>query len=262
LVPYALTGYNEFFSGVDYETYQQSTNLIKQALELDPEYVYARAMNACLVTTGILLGFYKDLEEGAKLATAEIQFALKQAPNDPNVLWCWAVVQGFFGDKPSAIVALERAKDGNPNGPHILADLGNFFMQTGRVEEGLDLVRDAIDLSPREPRLFIWHYFMGHGYSRLDPPQLDKSLIEFDKALALFKAYIPSWTGKFMTLHMINKFEEAREAFDMMFELNPALGVEQLRRMVKMGIDPEEVSDFYVSIIDFYENEEDRKLPS
>ena len=240
---------HEYFSGAAQETYEEAIGLVEQALRVDPKYPYALGLHALLITTGVLLGFREDKQASFQIADDQIQHALQLAPNDPMVLWCWGVVQGFSGNKPSAIVTLERAIDGNPNDPHIVADLGHFLVQTGRVEEGVALLRKAFELSPHEPRAYVWHSFLGTALAHSD---LEASLREFDRSIALFNKYIPSLAAKYVALHLLGREDDAQAAAGMLFEIHPQLSVQQLHQMYKMSIDDPEILARYIQILDLY----------
>ena len=240
---------HEYYSGAAQDTYESAVKLIEKALELDPEYAYALAMHAHLCTTGLLLGFNDDEETCSRIADEQIQHALKLAPNDPMVLWCWGVVQGFFGNKAGAIVTLERAKESNPNDPHILADLGHFLIQVGRVDEGMEFLMLAFQHSPHEPRAYVWHFYLGTGLSIHDR---EAGLAEFEKSIALFNAYIPSLSAKFVALAVLERDEDAQIAANQLFEIHPKLTAGQLRRMYEMSIDNPKALAQYTAIIDRY----------
>lgn len=239
----------EYFSRTSSDNFKVAIDLLKQALALDPEYPYALAFHAHLCTTGLLQGYIDDKEATVKIINQEIQQALKLAPKDPMVLWCWGVVQGFLGNKAGAITTLAKAMEGNPNDPHIRADLGMFLIHVGRAEEGIKLLHYALQLSPHEPRVYVWHFYLGSGLAHTD---LQASLLEIQKSIDLSNEYIPALAAKIVALALLQRADEAKAAAETLFRIHPNLRIKQLIRMFEMSIGQPEVLARYLAVLKQY----------
>ena len=238
-----------WWSGPDHGTVNQAFELINEALEKDPEYAYALAFYGFLCVMSVLIGIKIDVEQPMELGMQSIQAALKKAPDDPFVLYYWGVILGYTGNRQNAISALDRAKQANPNNPHIRADLGFFISHEGRFEEGVKLIKSAFLLSPYEPRSYVWHLFLGSVLGTTDP---EAALAEYEESLALFSRYTPSLVGKIICLGILGRDEEASSASKQLQEFHPQTSLDDLKQLVNMSTDNEETRAVCSAMLERY----------
>jgi tetratricopeptide (TPR) repeat protein len=76
--------------------------------------------------------------------------------------------------------AIEWQRDAAEKNPEPFLDLGSLLVETGRGEQGLPHLLEAVRLSPEDYRM---HRQLGKAYTRLN--QLDKARAELEKAVEL-----------------------------------------------------------------------------
>jgi len=197
-----------FVNGNDAQHISAAEEFLELALTKDPEYVYALSFSANVKTMSVLFGYAKDAESDRNLALQRGRLAMELAPTDPTVLGCWANVVSFLEGPENAIGFYEAAIAGDANNPHHRANYGFNLYRIGRFDEAMQHLQKAFRLSPKDPRLYMWHFYMG-SIARGTPAQ---AMEEFDKSIALFDRYLPAWQGKIIALARMELWDEAKAA--------------------------------------------------
>jgi len=122
-----------------------------------------------------------------------------------------------------SIAAGERAVELEPNGSLVHAALGNTLCYAGRIDEGIDQLKQAIRLDPFPP---LWYFFhLGRCYRQKG--QYEDALTEFRKALQRSPDALMNHMGLAVIYALLDRQEEASAAAKKVLELNPNFSVER-----------------------------------
>jgi adenylate cyclase len=141
--------------------------LFERALALDPKLVPAMVgLARALIdrVTGLI-----SVEPKSDIQRAEdwADQAVKAEPDNSNAHMAKANV--FFAKRQwaQAISEAETAIAANPNNAEAHANPGFWKMFLGRSEDGFSGVETALRLSPRDPSIPTWQFFMCHLHTHL-----------------------------------------------------------------------------------------------
>ncbi|MEM8799103.1 MAG: tetratricopeptide repeat protein [Pseudomonadota bacterium] len=139
---------------------RESEALMRLALTREPENAKANAVLAWALGNQSLSSKYGGgngdhtalLEEAKALGRK----AIGLARHDTLVMYCWAAVLTYSGDREPAIDILAEVLERDPNNAQVMAFMGNVMARNGQVTEGQRHIERAIELSPTDSRLYLW----------------------------------------------------------------------------------------------------------
>ena len=173
------------------ESSEEALALFRAALDLDPDYVLAKAELArSLCWRGVVV-FSDDAKEDIARGYALGEEALKAAPNDPMVLWALGGCYGVSGRPQDGIRLLEKAISKQPNYAQALAMLGEAFMFDGQPAIGLPYVDKAILLSPKSPYIYFYEVYRAIALNELG--QYLKAAQASQNSLKSYDGWYWSW---------------------------------------------------------------------
>ena len=152
-----------FLRAVTPETAMTARQLLKQAVDLDPGSAEVWARLAQITASDYLNHWNNAGPE--QLATAEegVQKALLLDPNLPLAHFANGFVHRAHGQHSAALEAFSRAIDLDPNFAMAYAQKADELMYLGRPEDVRSLIDQAIRLSPRDPSIGIFYWFLGRS---------------------------------------------------------------------------------------------------
>jgi DNA-binding SARP family transcriptional activator/tetratricopeptide (TPR) repeat protein len=134
------------------EDNQRALDLFQQAVDLDPEYALARAY---LGFAGLVLHDYDaappHVLERARTMAEE---AVEMTPDDYRCHWLLGMIHGTAGDLEEEEQHYLQALSLNPNDANTLSTYGILLGMLGRVDEGIDSIREAMRLNPYHPEWY------------------------------------------------------------------------------------------------------------
>ena len=137
------------------DTYLQSRQLARKAVELDPELAYARVALA-------RVSFQYEWDWAA--AEREFQLALELDPNSALALNMYGTYRVLiYGDCEGGLDLMERARVRDPFNPGYYFDLGAYAFHCRRFDESIAYLERATELAPtfHLPRLMLgWNYLV------------------------------------------------------------------------------------------------------
>ncbi len=148
------TAYDFFLQGReldDANMEKEAAPLFMRAASIDPDFAQAHALLAIA-----LLGRYwfdtnpQTLQEASRAA----QRALELDSSDPTVHQAQGLVMVWLHQHERAGIHFDRALALNPVDPRIRADRANWLRYSGRTEEALASIDDALRRSPFPPHWF------------------------------------------------------------------------------------------------------------
>jgi len=146
------------------ETLVEARALFEQAIALDTNaaeaviglaYSYARAMGS---------GFSALSKDDLDKAAALVARALAIAPHRAVAHWVQGVILRRPGKIDEAAAAFERAIALDRNLAPAYGSLGDIMVWRNRQTDAIEILERAIRLSPRDPLLANWQFYMGTAY--------------------------------------------------------------------------------------------------
>ena len=155
-----LRGWEQYWSS-SLQGRFEARQLFRSAIELDPKFALAYA-NLAMTYTGVAGGVSETSHERAyELALT----AIALDDSIPQVHFVMADVQLFRRQYEEAFISSERCTELDPNYADAFAQRAWLLMYTGKPEEALEMLDEAIRLNPR----FSFTYFnpLGETYFTL-----------------------------------------------------------------------------------------------
>jgi tetratricopeptide (TPR) repeat protein len=146
------------FANISTADYQRAERHFKQALERDPQHVSARmglgAYHANLAVQRLDPDTTSHFEKAHEILTA----VARQQPGNASAYHHLGVLtqgQGTVDKLHEAVALFEKAVELNPSAAGSHAHIGHALARLGQPEKGIEHVRYAMRLSPRDPALPI-----------------------------------------------------------------------------------------------------------
>jgi TolB-like protein len=207
---------------------------LKQAIAVDPYYAPAMALAALCYSYRSIQGWMQDtraeVAEGLRLTSRAVELGY----DDANVLWmsAWAIWRLALDTRRArgAKDFAQRAVTLNPNSASASGILGWMEVQEGNLGEGLELLRRAERLSPRDPRGWFIASAMASCY--FQQSQFEEAVSWASKALAQNPRYTVAHRVLAASLAELGQEDEANEAIQEVLKIEPGLSLSSLRKRV------------------------------
>jgi adenylate cyclase len=140
------------------EAMAEASNLVEEAIRIDPSLPKAHMMRANVFIHRIWLGEFPSDAANSARALELAKTALRLAPRDEWTHWLMAGADALAGRLDDALAECERSLEINPNSAIILGEMGTLLAYLGRPQEAIESCRLALRLDPRSPTNF-WRYY-------------------------------------------------------------------------------------------------------
>ena len=131
---------------------QRALELFQRAMDLDPDYALARAYRA--FADLVINGYDATPKDILEKSMVMVQEAVGMEPDDARCRWVLGNVYFCLGDVAAEEREYARALELNPNDANALSSYGATLVQSGRVEEGIDRIREAMRINPYHPEWY------------------------------------------------------------------------------------------------------------
>jgi tetratricopeptide (TPR) repeat protein len=143
------------------ENYAAQITQFERALALDPESARAQSLLAAVLTARVIDGMTEsaesDITRAEELACRALAAfphgALQHYANAQVLRARWRFEEAI--PEYHAVIALNR------NWVHAIATLGFCKLMTGSIEDAIPAQEQAIRLSPRDPRIWLFYFWTG-----------------------------------------------------------------------------------------------------
>jgi TolB-like protein/Tfp pilus assembly protein PilF len=162
------------------QNYAEQIALYERALALDPGSEKAQSYLAGQLAARVLDQMTDSAASDLARAEALADRALAAFPNRPLAHYAKAHVLRAQERFEEAIPEYETVVALNRNWMHAIAALGYCKFVTGSIEEVIPAQERAIRLSPRDPQ--IWLYYFWIGQVHLLQSRLDEAILWFNRA--------------------------------------------------------------------------------
>jgi DNA-binding SARP family transcriptional activator len=127
-----------------------------------------------------------DTAPHLELAEAFLQKALRNKPEDARTHHFLGRLHLTRGDYQAALKEFARALELNPNSPYTRAMMGGTLVRIDRASDGLEQIRNAIQLSPDSPA--IGYLYVLAGEAELELGRTDSALEWLLRALTVLSS--------------------------------------------------------------------------
>ncbi len=206
------------------EQLAQAQDLFEQALRLDRNLPAAQVGLARTLAEQVWGHWSSAPTEQLARADNTVTQVLAAFPSDAMAHYVKGEILKGRKEFDAAIGEYEAAISDNRNLAPAYAAIGNAKTRIGRSEEAFAPLQAAIRLSPRDPQLSRWYFWVGHAYTHL--AQDDAAIEWCTKSIAagpIWIAYVDlasayAWTGR---------AAEAKSAVAKLTELMPGYTVDR-----------------------------------
>lgn len=131
---------------------ERAVELFQRAMDLDPDYALARAYRG--FADVVKYGYDNSPQDILDKALALASSAVEMDEFDGRCHWLLGMIAGYYGDLKKEERHYRDALALNPNDANAIATLGGVAAALGRIDEGTDLVRQAMRLNPYHPEWY------------------------------------------------------------------------------------------------------------
>jgi DNA-binding SARP family transcriptional activator/TolB-like protein/Tfp pilus assembly protein PilF len=157
--------------------------LFEQTMRREPDLPAAQLGLAMTLVRGALNSLTDEAPQSTLDRADELLNSVLQREPTSYEAYYWkgllhkarGILEKDAGQYHSALGALQRALELNPNAGFVHAQLGAVLIHLGRAQEGMDEIQYAIRLNPRDPSIGFFYLFageadleMGHDAAAID----------------------------------------------------------------------------------------------
>jgi TolB-like protein len=232
LMLHALQQWHQFTE----ESFIAALDCLERALVIDPSYAPAMAMIAYCYAHRRQQGWAKDIEGEAAKGLRLASKAVELAKNDGDVLWmAAAAVWQLELNRQRAKELARRSLAANGNSVWGLIVTALIEMTSGNPAEGLELLRRADRLSPRDPTGWLLAGGMSLAYYLEE--KFEDSIFWSQKALAQNPRYVVAIRLLAANHARLGQPDKASERVQQLLKGDPTLTIAKQRsRMMFMDV--------------------------
>jgi adenylate cyclase len=197
---------------------EQALRFIDQAIEIDPNYSWAKAFASYIYSFKVTQGWVRrdDQETGRKLARE----AILQSRDDPNTLGYAAHSLALLaGDFEVAVACMDRSLQLNPNSANVLMRSGFLRSWISDADGAIDHFTRSMRLTPLDPQL--GYHYAGLSICHSLKGEFEKALDYAHRAAREMPRWIQSWANIAVPAAYLGRQEEAEAAVKQALKLAP-----------------------------------------
>jgi tetratricopeptide (TPR) repeat protein len=161
--------------------YESAEKVIKEALDIDPNYSDAWRLLASIYHTGMYNFSLRSYEEGIPLGIEAAQKAVKLDSNSGDNFITLASLQELSWDFEESAINSNKAIELDPYNAIIIGTVAN--MTYGDIQKSVELLKRSIAI---DPLVYVNYYNLGFAYYKLG--EIEKA----EEAFETFKVYYPN----------------------------------------------------------------------
>jgi TolB-like protein/Tfp pilus assembly protein PilF len=195
----------------------KAKKLFKEAIDLEPEHWMGYLGLAMTHNLDVWMG--TSSSPGASLGKA-FEFCKKAISLDEKQDAPHMVMGNNYlliKKHDLAIKECQRAIALNPNSANGYVFLGQSLAYSGRPEEGIELIKKGMRLSPFPNNWYIHNLAIAYR----EAGRYEESIAEYKKGLKLRPNNMLAYWGMSVTYALAGRYEEAREAYSKVLEIDP-----------------------------------------
>ena len=204
--------------------------LLNKAIDLDPDYAFAKAFSAYIhcLRNSQSWATPEEMALGAQLA----QEALLSSRDEPTTIAFAAHALAWLaGDYESALAAMDRAVQLNPNSAHILTRSGWLRVWVIDPDRAIDELLRSIRLSPVDPE--IGYPLGGLAYAFLIKEENDKALEYARRSAREMPRWVSAWCAVAVASAKTDRLEEAKDAARHILLVSPTFSIGNRPKVIR-----------------------------
>jgi adenylate cyclase len=212
------------------ENMARCRKLAEEAIALDPGYAMAYSSAAGALAVEIYLGVYKNPKEALERAT---KLAIKGVTLDDSLAYTHSTLSWLLimsRDFEKGVAEAERAVALEPGSGHAYTTLGLNLNYSGRYEEAIPVLKNAIRLMPIPSALCL--NSLGFSYRMLG--RYEESIVSLKKLIQREPDSITGHLHLAATYVLAGKEAEARAEAAEILRINPKFSLEQFAKTIPM----------------------------
>jgi tetratricopeptide (TPR) repeat protein len=207
----------------------QARALLERAVALDPQFSTALARLGEVGVWEVVNTWTDSPERTLEVAVTQGRRAVALDPRDAEAQTFLAFALITAGDSAGAHEAARRAVDLNPSMPLALAFLAYLTHMIGNPpQESIDLVQQAMRLSPHDPVEWIFYDALGGAY--WNAGRYEEGLAVSRRLIALSPSYYFGYIWGTLNAVGLGEIEEAKDLIRQARQVQPALSLALVRR--------------------------------
>lgn len=220
--------------GMSEESFSEAADLLRQAIDRDPELAIAHAYLSLILAIGHLIGLVNH-EGWHQEAVVAAETAIKLDSQDSDVLGYAGCALADMGEIQRGIGMMRRAVELNPSNAQALSGLGAAKLLLGEVD-GVEVMRQGLRVSPRDNRLAVWGAMLAR--SLLTMGKVDEAIETADHACRCDdKIFLPRLVLA-VAQNTANNPDAARAALKDARRIRPQLSIDDIGRFAS----PDEIA--------------------
>ena len=219
-----------FFFRMNPDDHIQAAQYFQEAIDLDPKYAAPHVFMSMILSYSVIQGRSKSPKETIEEATKLAEKARELDESYPPVYLALAVIERRKGQFDKAINYCERGLALDLNSQGLLGALGFNSMDDGRPEEAILHFKRAIRVNPLDPSMAL----QGLGQVYCKTGRYEEAIPLLKQAIRnrpqMFQAHLElaaCYAG-------LGKEEEARAAAAEVLKMNPKFTVEGLAKLMQL----------------------------
>jgi adenylate cyclase len=212
------------------ETVKKATDLLQEAVHLDPDFALARAQLALLLSLGTRLGLTEDGAAANAQARAEGERAVQLDQDGSEVLGLAGCALAELGDPIRGSELLESAVENDPSNAQAWVALGGALCLLRRFEEGIEKFAHGMRLSPRDYRLAFWGTFYAIALARVG--RLADAYEQAKLAVRRDPRFYAARLALAITAMQLDRSEEATKSIRQARRLRPKLSFAEIQLLL------------------------------
>ncbi len=238
---------NAIFLDYSQRGFEDGKQLVERMVRQDASLGHPHALLAFLLAHEIICHWTDRPEETRTEALAAANRAIDLDSGDIWVLGVTSEALVWIGDARRSVALCQRAVAFAPENliDQTRARLGHALLHVDRAEEGLSLIKRAIDASPGGHFTPPWHFvFQSWACSHLG--RYEEAAEAGSKAFGFHYANATTLLTYANSLAELGQLKEAQIALAEIRILCPRLTMEHLEWVYRMAFEPEEVAEHYL----------------
>jgi DNA-binding SARP family transcriptional activator/TolB-like protein/Tfp pilus assembly protein PilF len=181
------------FTTTNIDEYRKAEARFKQALERDPQNMSAFIGMGAFHTNVAVQRLVPDTNVHFDRAREILNQATLREPRNPNALFYLGLLLQGTGKVREALDLFLKVTELNPSNAGAHAHVGHALARLGEPEKGIEYLRYAMRLGPKDTNLAIWHEFIGNA--QLELSRYGDAIESFQRSAAMAPRYPRPYAG-------------------------------------------------------------------
>jgi len=227
--------HSTFHRGPSLERSRDVVDTLKRAVELDPNYAYARAAYAWMLVSSAINGWAEDHLATFAEGRSQLRTALDLDTSDPLTQYYIGAAYTYIGRWDKSVRFLEKSLTSNPHQPDAVVHLALARGYLGEFERSYAGFDKAERMAANEARTgYVWYRGIVLGLEG----RYEESIPIVEQVLEILPRYATARVTLAIAYELSGHPDKARAAVERACELDPGLNVDGIAMNVSAHRDP------------------------